>query len=138
LAALGRLQEATDTGLSPADYTARVEEARREVEPALGDVSDRTELREALGAAVRFHALAALAGTVYAERGDLAAIGRNPVIASCRPLTELVARDAEELRLDPSNPAVVGLLTATEGAPALRTCAGEQIVEAERHARAAR
>lgn len=138
LAALEKLQEATESPLPTDDYTARIEEAKRAVEPALGDASSEPEVRTALGAAVRYHSVAALARGVFESRGDLAALGRNPVVTSCRPLTDLVARDARELQLDASDPTVIGLLTATEGVPALRACAGEQIAEAERRARGAR
>jgi hypothetical protein len=138
LAALDRLQAATVTPLAPGDYTARVEDARREVAPALGDASAPADVLKAIGAALRYHAFAALAGTVYAARGDLAALGRDPVVTECRSLTELITRDAEQIRLNPSDPGVAGLFVATEGSPALRMCAGEQIAEAERQAGAPR
>jgi hypothetical protein len=60
------------------------------------------------------------------------------VVAECRPLTEVIAREAGRVRLDPADPAVVGLFTVAEGAPALRTCAGERLAEAERQARTPR
>ena len=126
------------TELKPADYMARVEGVSREIAPTLSDPADRRDVRDAIDAAVRYHAFAARAGTVYEGQGDLAAIGRDPVVAACRPLTELVARDAEQLGLNPSDPIVVGLVAATEGAPALRACAAEQIAEAERRARTPR
>lgn len=138
LAALDRLQAATVTRLAPGDYTARVEDARRDIAPALGDASSRTEVLDAIGAAIRYHAFAARAGAVFEAQGDLAAIGRDAVVTECRPLTELIRREAERARLDPKNPAVAGLITVAGGAPALRTCAGEQIAEAERQARASR
>lgn len=138
LAALDRLQAATVTRLAPGDYAARVEDARREIAPALGDASTQTEVLDAIGAAIRYHALAAQAGAVYEAQGDLAAVGRDAVVTECRPLTELIRREAERARLDPKNPAVAGLITVAGGAPALRTCAGEQIAEAERQARASR
>jgi hypothetical protein len=138
LAALERLQAATVTRLAPGDYAARVEDARREIAPALGDASTQTEVLDAIGTAIRYHALAAQAGAVYEAQGDLAAVGRDAVVTECRPLTELIRREAERARLDPKNPAVAGLITVAGGAPALRTCAGEQVAEAERQARASR
>jgi hypothetical protein len=138
LAALERLQAATLQALTPADYAAKVEEARREFAPALADSPDQVEILHAVDAALRYHTLAAHAGGVYEARGDLAAIGRDPVAAECRPLAEMITHNAEGLRLNPSDPAVVGLLVATEGAPALRTCAGEQIEAAELRAKAHR
>ena len=138
LAALEGLQAATVTALKPADYMARVAEVSIEITPALSETPDRSDVRDAIDAAIRYHAFAARAESVYEGRGDLAAIGRDPVVATCRPLTELVARAAAQLGLDPSHPVVVGLVASTEGAPALRTCAAEQIAEAERRARAPR
>lgn len=138
LAALGGLQAATVDVLAPADYAARVEEVRREVERALGDASDQPDVRAAITAAVRYHAFAAFAETVYEARGDLASIGGDPIVAECPSLTELVARDAARLQLNATDPAVVGLFAATEGASSLRACAGEKIAEAERRARATR
>jgi hypothetical protein len=138
LTALERLQEETVTALPPADYSSRVEDVKLEVAPALADGSSRGDVRDAIGAAVRLHAFAARARMTYERQDDLTAIGRDPVVAECRPLTDLVARDAAGLRLNPSDPAIVGLFAATEGAPALRACAGEQIAEAERRARAPR
>lgn len=138
MAALGRLQDATVTPLAPSDYVARVEDVKREVAPTLGNPSDRADVRNAIGAAVRYHAFAAFAGTVYESRGDLAAIGQDPVVIECGSLTDLVARDAKELGLNPSDPTVVGLLAATEGAPALRECAADEIDKAALRARAPR
>lgn len=116
---------------------ARVDDATRAL-GIPGEGAERSEVRDAIDAAVRYHAFAARAGFVYEGQGDLAAIGRDPVVGECRPLTELIVRDAKDLGLNPADPAVAGLVTATEGAPALRACAGEQIAEAERRARAPR
>ena len=138
LAALERLQSASATPLAPDDYAARVETVRREVAPALGDATVPAEALAAIGAAIRYHAFAARMGIASAAGGDLVALGRDPLVAECRPLTELIAREAGRARLDPANPAIVGLFTVAEGAPALRTCAGERLAEAERQARAPR
>jgi hypothetical protein len=138
LAALDRLQAASATPLAPDDYAARVETVRREVAPALGDATVPAEALAAIGAAIRYHAFAARMGIASAAGGDLVALGRDPLVAECRPLTELIAREASRVRLDPANPAIVGLFTVAEGAPALRTCAGERLAEAERQARAPR
>ena len=138
LAALDKLQTATESALAPADYTARVTEVRREVEQALGAGADDADVRSAIAAAVDYHALAALAGTIYERRGDLEVIGRDAVVTECRALSEKITREAEQLKLNPSNPALIGLLTATEGATPLRACAGEKIAEAESLAKAPR
>ena len=138
LAALDKLQTATESALAPADYTARVAEVRREVEQALGAGADDADVRGAIAAAVDYHALAALAGTIYERRGDLEVIGRDAVVTECRALSEQITREAAQLKLNPSNPALIGLLTATEGATPLRACAGEKIAEAESLAKAPR
>lgn len=138
LDALERLQAATVTALAPAEYSAKIEDARREIAPALGDLSGPLDVLSAVGTALRYHALAVSAVTAYETRGDLAVIGQDPLVAECRPLTELVARDAAGLGLNPSDPAVVGLIVSTEGTPALRACAGEQIEVARRRAGAPR
>jgi hypothetical protein len=138
LAALDKLQTATESALAPADYTARVAEVRRVVEQALDAGAEESDVRSAIAAAVDYHALAALAGTIYERRGDLAVIGRDAVVTECRALGEQITREAEQLKLNPSNPALIGLLTATEGAMSLRVCAGEKIAEAEALAKAPR
>ncbi len=138
LAALDRLQAASAVALAPDEYAARIETVRREVAPALGDATVPAEVLAAIGAAIRYHAFAARMGIASAAGGDLAALGRDPLVAACRPLTELIAREASRVRLDPANPAIVGLFTVADGAPALRTCAGERLAEAERQARAPR
>jgi hypothetical protein len=137
LAALDRLQAATARSLAPADYAARVDEVRRAVEEGLAQAPDRGDVRAAMVTALRYHEVAALAGATYDERGDLAAIGREPLVATCRPLRELIAQDATRLRLNPDDPTVIGLFVATEGASSLRTCAGDKIAEAEGLARVA-
>lgn len=139
LSALGRLQTATMSPLAGNDYAALVDEVRREVERSLGDpASDQPDVRNAIGSAIRYHAFAAFAGVVYEARGDLASVGRDPVITECRGLAELTAREAERLKLDPKDPAVVGLIAASEGASALRACASEKLTEAETRARQGR
>lgn len=139
LTALGRLQAATTGPMGGSDYAALVDEVRREVERSLGDTaSDYAAVRQAVGSAIHYHAFAAFAGTVYDARGDLASVGRNPLIAECRQLAELIAGEARRLGLNPANPVVVGLIAASEGAPALRACASEKISEAETRARAGR
>jgi hypothetical protein len=137
LAALDRLQAVTARSLIPAEYAGRVDEVRRTVEEALAQEPDRGDVRAAMVTALRYHEVAALAGATYEERGDLAAIGREPLVAECRPLRELIAQDAARLRLNPDDPTVIGLFVATEGAPFLRTCAGDKIAEAEGLARVA-
>jgi hypothetical protein len=137
-AALDKLQTATESALAPADYTARVSEVRREVEQALSTGDDDADVRSAMAAAVDYHALAALAGTIYERRGDLEVIGRDAVVTECRALSEQITREAEQLKLNPSSPALIGLLTATEGATPLRACAGDKIAEAESLAKAPR
>lgn len=137
--ALGRLQAVTTRPVAPGDYAALVEEVRREVERSLGDApADHADTRRAIGTAIRYHAFAALAGTVYDAKGDLASVGRDPLIAECRQLAELVAGEAARLGLNPIDPVVVGLIAASEGPPALRACASEKITEAETRAREGR
>ena len=63
---------------------------------------------------------------------------RDAVVTECRALSEQITREAEQLKLNPSNPALIGLLTATDGATPLRACAGEKIAEAESLAKAPR
>jgi len=138
LAVLAKLQAATERALEPADYTARVAEARREIEQALGTTTDDADVRSAISAAVDYHAFAALAETIYERRGDLAEIGRDAVVTECRALSERIVREAETLKLNAANPSLIGLLTATEGAAPLRSCAGDKIAEAESLARAPR
>ena len=139
LTALGRLQAATTTPMGASDYAALVDEVRREVERSLGDAaSDYGDVRQAIGSAIRYHAFAALAGTVYEARGDLASVGRDAVIAECRRLGELITREAGRLGLNPVDPVVVGLIAASEGASALRACASDRIAEAETRARSGR
>jgi hypothetical protein len=137
LAALDRLQAATARSLAPADYAVRVDEVRQTVEQALAQAPDRNDVRAAMVTALRYHEFAAFAGATYDERGDLASIGREPLVAECRPLRELIAQDAARLRLNPDDPTVIGLFVATEGASFLRTCAGDKIAEAEGLARVA-
>lgn len=138
LAVLDKLQAATEQTPAPGDYAARVEQVRREVEDALAAAPDEADVRRAIVAAVHYHEFAAFAGAVYEERGDLALIGRDPVIVECRALSEQISRDATRLRMNPTDPSVAGLFAATEGAPPLRACAGEKIAEAESRARAPR
>jgi len=139
LTALGRLQAATTHPLGSSDYAALVDEVRGEVERSLGDpASHQPEVRTAIGSAIRYHAFAASAGAVYEARGDLASVGRDPVIAECPALAELTRREAGRLGFDPKDPVVVGLIAASEGASALRACASEKLTEAETRARAGR
>jgi len=139
LTALGRLQAATTRPLGSSDYAALVDEVRGEVERSLGDpASHQPEVRTAIGSAIRYHAFAAFAGAVYEARGDLASVGRDPVIAECPALAELTRREAGRLGFDPKDPVVVGLIAASEGASALRACASEKLTEAETRARAGR
>jgi len=137
LAALDRLQAVTARSLIPAEYAGRVDEVRRTVEEALAQEPDRGDVRAAMVTALRYHEVAALAVATYDERGDLAAIGREPLVAECRPLRELITQDATRLQLNPDNPTVIGLFVATEGASSLRACAGDKIAEAEGLARVA-
>jgi hypothetical protein len=132
LAALERLQAATATPLAPAEYAARVDEARRAATPAFGDAAVPDEILRPLGAAIRYHAFAAL------TRGDPAALAWDPLVADCRPLEQLAARETSRAPIDPKDPAVVRVLAKPEAARALRACAGEQIAEAERQARGRR
>ena len=60
------------------------------------------------------------------------------VVSACRALSEQIAREAGQLKLDAANPSLIGLLAATEGAAPLRACAGEKMAEAETLARAPR
>lgn len=137
--ALVRLQAATIRPVAPGDYAALVEEVRREVERSLGDgTADHADTRQAMRTAIRYHAFAALAGTVYDAKGDLASVGQDPLIAECRQLAELVAGEATRLGLNPTDPVVVGLIAASEGPAALRACASEKITEAETRAREGR
>jgi hypothetical protein len=138
LAALERLHAATATPLPPDDYAARVEEVRRAATPAFADASARDEFLRAVGAALRYHAFAALASGVDVARDDLTALGAEPLVAECRALRELVARETRRPSLDPRDPSVAVVFTQGQGALALRTCAGEQIVEARRQAGAPR
>ena len=135
LSALDRLQAETGQRLPAGEYVAHVERARQDVERALGGVTEQQDVRQALDAALHYHAVAAHAEAVYASRGELASIRLDPTLRDCRPLGEVIARDTGQLRLDPESPGVVGLLVATEGGPALRECAGAKIAEAEALAR---
>src|SRR2546423_6594327 len=58
LAVLDGLQAATAKALPSADYAARIEQVKREVEQALGASSDDTDGRGALAAAIHYHQLA--------------------------------------------------------------------------------
>lgn len=139
LTAVGRLQAATTNPITSGAYAALVDEVRREVERSLGDPgSEQPDVRNAIGSAIRYHAFAAFAGVVYEARGDLASVGRDPVIAECRALAELIGREAERLKFNPADPVVVGLIAASEGASALRACASEKLTEAETRARVGR
>ena len=137
LAVVDKLQAMTLNAPS-ADYAARVREVRRDVDRALGEQFDEGDVRSAIVTAVGYHAFAARARTVYETRGDLAAIGRDAIVAECDALRTQIAREADALRLDSANPTVIGLLAATEGTPALRACAAEKLAEAEALARAPR
>ncbi len=132
LAALERLQAATAAPLAPDEYAARVDEARRAATPAFGDAAVPDEILRPLGAAIRYHAFAAL------TRGDPTARAWDPLVADCRPLAQLAARETSRTSIDPKDPAVIRALTTPEAARALRACAGEQIAEAERQARGRR
>ena len=138
LSALAGLQDATVNALPAGDYTARVEETRRQVEHALAEGPDDAHVRTAIAAALHYHAFAAYAEGVYEARGDLGAIQHDAVVAQCIPLSERVTHDAEQLKLNPQDPTVVGLLSATEGATPLRACAAQKMAEAESFARTPR
>jgi len=138
LAGLERLQAATATPLAAADYAARLDEARRAVTPAFGDASVPDEILRPIGTAIRYHAFAALARGLDGGGGDTMALAWDPVVADCRPLGQLVARETSGRGIDPKDPRVVAALARIDATLALRACAGEQLAEAERHARARR
>jgi len=138
LAALAALQDATITPPDAAEYTERIDAVRRAVDDALHQGPDDAVVRTALAAALHYHAFAAYALGIYEARGDLGAIAHDAVVAQCIPLSELITRDAEQLKLNPSDPNVIGLLSATEGAPPLRACAAQKMAEAESFARTPR
>ena len=138
LSALAGLQDATVNALPPADYKARVEDTRRQVEHALAEGPDDAHVRTALTAALHYHAFAAYAEGIYEARGDLGAIAHDAVVAQCIPLSEVIMQHAEQLKLNPQDPTVVDLLSATEGATPLRACAAQKMAEAESLARTPR
>jgi hypothetical protein len=56
------------------------------------------------------------------------------VISQCRDLRELIARDAARWQFNPLDPAFAGLIAASEGLPALWTCAADAVAHAEERA----
>lgn len=138
LAGLERLQAATATPLPVEDYAARLDEARRAATPAFGDASVPDEILRPIGAAIRYHAFAALTRGLGDAGGAAMALAWDPVVADCRPLEQLIARETSRRGIDPKDPRVIRALARVEATLALRACAGEQIAEAEQHARGRR
>lgn len=135
LTALERLQQATAGPLVLADYVALVDEVKRGVERQLAAAAEGEATKRAVRAALGYHAFAAAAWSVYEARGDLRAVGSAAMVAECPALARTIAENGTRLGFNASDPAFVGLMTAAEGLPALRACAGEKMVEAERGAR---
>ena len=138
LAGLERLQAATATPLPAEDYAARLDEARRAATPAFGDASVPDEILRPIGAAIRYHAFAALARGLDGAGGEATALAWDPVVADCRPLEQLIGRETSRRGIDPKDPRVIRTLAGVEATLVLRACAGEQIAEAEQRARGRR
>lgn len=132
LRALLDLQALAAEGVDQSDYAARVEAARARVARYASDPGDRrAEVKQALSDAVRLYAFAAAAGSAYAARGDLAAIGRDPTIDECPRLRQAIGREAAQLGFKADNPAFGGLIAGSEGMRDLWACAADRIARAE-------
>jgi hypothetical protein len=115
-------------GTSPAEYKARVVQATPIVDRYRADDGDpRADLKRALTTAMRLYAFAAAAWSVYAEKGDLAGVGRDPAIAECPQLQRSIARDAADWKFKADNPAFAGLIAGSEGLPDLWACASDRL-----------
>jgi hypothetical protein len=131
--ALFDLRAASVPSVSPKDYAARVAQARPRVDRYLRDDGDaRLEVKKTLGAAMRLYSFAALASTVYAEKGDFAGLGRDPALAECPQLQHAIERDAADWKFKADDPAFAGLIAGSEGLPDLWACASERLAAAEK------
>jgi hypothetical protein len=130
--ALTDLRAFVGDSVSESDYAARAGEARRHVDRYLADPEDgRTEIKKALASATRLYSFAASASSVYAARGDFAAVGRDPAIAECPRLRRAIEQDAAQWGFTAGDPAFVGLIAGTEGQKDLWACAADKLGEAE-------
>lgn len=132
LTALRRLQTATAGAVTQTDYARLVGEIKERVEPLLGGAPEASDLKSPATAALRYHVFAAEAWGVYDRKGDLATVGRDPVVAECDRLREAITRDAMRFRFNPADPAFAGLMAGSEGLPALWACAAGKLAEVER------
>ncbi len=133
--AFRRLHAATARPLAREDYDALIAETRERVDQYLtAPVADDLGIRQALDTALRYHIFAAAAWARYEARVDLRLLGTDPVISQCRDLRELIARDAARWQFNPHDPAFAGLIAASEGLPALWTCAADAVAHAEERA----
>jgi hypothetical protein len=133
--AFRRLHAATERPMARADYEALIAETRERVDRYLtAPVAEDPDIRQALDTALRYHLFAAAAWARYEARADLRLLGTDPVIAQCRDLRELIARDAARWNFNPLDPGFAGLIAASEGLPALWTCAADAVAHAEERA----
>jgi hypothetical protein len=133
--AFRRLQAATARSLGREEYEALIAETRERVDRYLtAPVAEDPDIRQALDTALRYHLFAAAAWARYDARDDLRPLGTDPVIAQCRDLRELIARDAARWQFNPLDPGFAGLIAASEGRGALWACAAEAVARAEERA----
>ncbi len=126
--ALFDLRAVAVPGGSPEEYKARVAQATPVVDRYRADDGDpRADLKKALTTAMRLYAFAASAWSVYAEKGDLAGVGRDPAIAECPQLQRSIDRDAADWKFKADDPAFVGLIAGSEGLPDLWACASDRL-----------
>jgi hypothetical protein len=131
--ALFDLRAVAVPGGSPEEYKARVAQATPVVDRYRADDGDpRADLKKALTTAMRLYAFAASAWSVYAEKGDLAGVGRDPAIAECPQLQRSIDRDAADWKFKADDPAFVGLIAGSEGLPDLWACASDRLDAAEK------
>jgi hypothetical protein len=133
LRALLELRTRAESSISHEDYVTLTDDARGRVERYLADPGERrADLKKTLASAMRLYALASSAWSTFDARGDLAAIGRDPVIAECPRLRQVIEQDAADWSIKPDDPAFVGLIAGTEGIPDLWACASDRIEHARK------
>jgi hypothetical protein len=131
--ALFDLRAVAVPGASPEEYKARVVQTTPVVDRYRADDGDpRADLKKTLTTAMRLYAFAASAWSVYAEKGDLAGVGRDPAIAECPQLQRSIDRDAADWKFKADDPAFVGLIAGSEGLPDLWACASDRLDAVEK------
>ena len=137
IGALAMLRAVARTGATYQEYAPRVSQAQAAVDRYVQAEDGAPAVKGAITDALHFYALAGMAWKAGLSRGNYAAVGTDPALNQCEPAQRVIA---ESKRSAPfiwrskgaGEATTTGTVIASEGLPALWSCASDRLAAAER------